>query len=387
MIEWYLMKYFNIFILREWLTNIFGTHYPKEIVMVIMTIIPRKIRISCGAFHNNIVHNDKIYMWGCNEYGQLGLGRDCKNKKTPTKITLHKNIKSIVCGGKFTIAVVSNSKELYYWGRGNLEDEIYSPTKLILNVDSNIKSINCGHYHRIILLQSGKCYSWGNNSSGQLGLGHYTAMSSPQEITSLGMDIIIIECGSNSVHSIAVSKSGKCYTWGLNNHGQLGLGDFMNRCSPSELPLQNIISIGCGGWHNIVITIDMKIYVWGNNAYGQLGLGHNICQNKPQEFSFRDIKIESVSCGFFYTMGLTTSGKLYVWGRNDYGQLGLNDIIDRNFPKEVYLKESIKSIHCGFAHSICTTHNSKIYSWGNNQLKQLGDTEDRSKPCELKFFS
>ena len=49
---------------------------------------------------------------------------------------------------------------------------IDSPTKLILNVDSNIKSISCGQSHVIVLLQSGKCYSWGMNDHGQLGLGH-----------------------------------------------------------------------------------------------------------------------------------------------------------------------------------------------------------------------
>ena len=395
MIEWYLMKYFNIFILREWLTNIFGTHYPKEIVMIIMTIIPRKIRISCGIAHTIILYKDKIYVWGSNCEGQLGLG-DYITRISPTEIALRKHIKSIVCGWDITIALISNSKELYVWGCNDDHElssiygqTICSPTKLVLSFDSNIKSIRCGQSYTFVLLQSGKCYSWGFNSNGQLGLGHTDTVSSPQEITFLGSDIIEIGCGSGSTHCIAVTKSGKCYTWGCNEYGQLGLGNNKKAYSPRELHLQNIVSIGCGYRHTIVTTVDDKIYTWGSNQWGQLGLGHDNNKNSPQELLFPNIKIKSVSCGFNHTMGLTTSGKLYVWGKNDTGQLGLGDVFHRNFPQEVYLKEYIKSIHGGDCHTICMTHNDKIYSWGCNEEGQLGlgDKECRSKPCELKFFS
>ena len=69
------MKYFYIFILNECLTNILGMHYPKEIVMLIMTSVPLKIRISCGAYHNTILYKNKIYVWGSNVRGPIGLGR------------------------------------------------------------------------------------------------------------------------------------------------------------------------------------------------------------------------------------------------------------------------------------------------------------------------
>ena len=360
-----------------------------------MMMIPQKIKISCGACYNNILYKNKIYVCGRNFRGQLGLG-DHIDRETPTEITLHKNIKSIVCGWDITVAFVSNSKELYIWGCndsnefGSMYDNaICSPTKFILNVDSNIKSVMCGFAQIIILLQSGVCYSWGLNSSGQLGLGHTNIVSSPQKITSLGSDIIKIICGCGSEYTIVITKFGKCYTWGANDFGQLGLGHDINEHSPKELPLQNILSISCGRYHTIVITIDMKIYVWGLNEYGQLGLGHNINQNSPQELLFQDIKIESVSCGFHHTMALTMSGKLYVWGKNDSGQLGLGDNVHRNFPQEVYFKEKINSIRGGASHTLCTTYNGKIYTWGDNGDGQLGlsDNKNRSEPCELEFFS
>ena len=390
------MNHFNIFILRECLTNIFGTSYPKEIIMVIMTIIPRKIRISCGQSYS-ILHKYNIYGYGANECGQLGLGYgDSKNRTIPTGINLYTDIESIVCGWDFTVAFVSNSKELYFWGceLKLLSNYYKTPIKLILNIDSNIKSIKCGRSYIIVLTQSGKCYSWGRNAWGQLGLGHVGDMSSPREIIYLGSDIIKIECGSGSLHCIAVAKSGKCYTWGSNNCGQLGLGNNANSYSPKELLLQNIVSIGCGYQHTIVTTIDTKIYVWGDNQYGQLGLGHDNDQNSPQELLFPNIKIESVSCGFNHTMVLTTIGKLYIWGKNDEGQLGLSDYVHRYLPQEVYFKEKINSICGGASHTLCTTSNGKIYTWGDNDFGQLGlgrsssgaDNKNRFKPRELKFF-
>jgi len=114
MIEWYLMKYFNIFILREYLASIFGIHYPKEIVMIIMTIIPRKIRISCGIAHNIILYKDKIYVWGSNCEGQLGLG-DYITRISPTEIALRKHINSIRGGASHTLCTTYNGK-IYTWG-------------------------------------------------------------------------------------------------------------------------------------------------------------------------------------------------------------------------------------------------------------------------------
>ena len=161
---------------------------------------------------------------------------------------------------------------------------------------------------------------------------------------------------------------------------------------PQELSLQNIVSIGCGYRHTIVITSYNKTYVWGNNQSGQLGLGHNINQNSPQELSFSDIKFESITCGYQHTMALTMNGKLYVWGNNSCGQLGLNDLLNRNFPHEIHFKESItsiKSIHGSTNYTICVTHDGKIYAWGHNKVGQLGlgDMNHRSEPCKIEFFS
>ena len=391
--------------MNEFLESIFGRHYPTEIVMLILLVmmgLPRRIQVSCGAYHTVLI-KDNIYVWGANEQGQLGLG-DCKIRSIPKEITPHKNIESIVCGWDGTIALVSDSNELYIWGHDHVNvfgpiyahvDAIRSPTKFILYVDSNIKSINYGRAHVIVLLQSGKCYSWGGNDAGQLGLGYYKRVDSPQQIISLGSDIIKIGCGSGSSHCIAVTKFGISYVWGKNYYGQLGLDHIANEPSPKKLYLQNILSVGCGQGHTIVTTSDDKIYVWGKNDYGQLGLGDYVSRCSPRKLllpnpKVEQVLIESVSCGFNHTMALTSDGKIYIWGRNTSGQLGLGHTSNINFPQLLHFpfKEPIKSIYGGDSHTLCTT-DDKIYVWGGNRHGQLGlgDTKSRHKPCELKFFS
>jgi len=69
--------------------NLLGMHYPKEIIILIMTSVPLKIRIRCGAYYNTILRKNKIYAWGFNGDGQLGLG-DYKKRISPTEIILLK---------------------------------------------------------------------------------------------------------------------------------------------------------------------------------------------------------------------------------------------------------------------------------------------------------
>lgn len=396
------MEHFYILVLNKFVENIFGLHFPKEIIMLIVMMFYRKVKISCGAYYNVVLCGDKIYVWGENDRGQLGLGDD-KEHISPTEIIINENIEnieSVVCGWDFTVALVADSKKLYIWG-SNMNNEmglmayskyhnIYSPKECILDMDSVIKSVSCGQSHTIILLQSGICYSWGLNMYGQLGLGHTNDVDSPQKITLLPLDIIKIGSYSCSLYSTAISKFGKCYMWGSNDRGQLGLGHTQHMDSPQELPLRNVVSISCGYEHAIAITTHRKIYSWGDNDYGQLGLGDNIDRLSPIEPLYLDgIKIESISCECAHTIALAMSGTLYVWGKNDYGQLGLNDSFHRNLPTELCLKESIRSISCGHSHTLCVTSDEKIYVWGSNSRGQLGlgDKIDRFVPCKLPLFS
>ena len=190
-------------------------------------------------------------------------------------------------------------------------------------------------------------------------------------------------------HTIALTNTNEVFVWGTNEHGELGLGNYNDQNIPIKHQFKNIRKICCGKSHSIILTISGKIYIWGGNFQGQLGIGNNIDQNIPQELELENIR--KICCGFFYSMALTNCGNIYVWGSNVYGQLGLGlDYgINQYIPLKNKLLSNIKSIYCGYDHSIAITKTNDIYVWGRNDMGQLGlgDYSDRNIPqkLDLKF--
>lgn len=135
-----------------------------------------------------------------------------------------------------------------------------------------------------------------------------------------------------------------------------------------------------------------EIYVWGDNASGQLGLGHCKSKHTPRklkfkfefEFKFR-IRFKSIKCGGRHSMALDELGKMYVWGSNDYGQLGLGHTNNMSEPQALYLTEPIAQIESNSNHTIALTHNDSVYVWGWNSDGQLGlgHTIDQWLPQKL----
>ena len=417
---------YHWFILKECLAQIIDIHYPIEIIMLIIMKNYEQIKVSCGSFHTFLIKEDKIYGWGSNELGQLGL-RDGDDRKLPTKFILETEspIKSISCGLNYTITLTEKN-DCYGWGFNKynqlgLKDNILhwtwnSPQKLNL---LNIRSVSCGGYHTIALTlgegtgssshtvarsspmtKSNKCYVWGDNDHGQLGLGNTNKYDMPMEL--FLENILSVGCGR--FHSVALiyleeiypfgdesgfvsSSENQIYVWGSNQCGQLGLGDDFNRNKPQKLILcssgsSNIISVSCGEYFTMALTRNGTLYSWGYNESGQLGLGNYHNQNSPHQISLQE-SIVKISCGLRHTAVLTKCGKLYTWGFTDYEQLGY---IINNIPQKIILDESIISICCGRDNTFAITNLDKIYVWGYNDGQLgLGDSTHRTSPQELKL--
>ena len=100
--------------------------------------------------------------------------------------------------------------------------------------------------------------------------------------------------------------------------------------------------IHCGIHHTVLNTTD-GIFVWGSDYYGQLGLGNRINRNTPTKLEFNH-EILSVHCGGDHTVLNTTDG-IFVCGSNYYGQLGLGDKIHRNVPTKLDFHHEVLSIN------------------------------------------
>ncbi len=231
----------------------------------------------------------------------------------------------------------------------------------------------------------------------------------PYEIIQLiimaGYPKISISCGWK--HSCMIINN-EVYGWGLNDRGQLGLGNNLNQNSPQKLNLRRIKKISCGDYHTMALENSGQVYAWGCNKYGQLGSGNRISQNSPQKLNLLNIK--KISCGYYHTIALTHSNEIYVWGSNGSGNLGLGNNTDYDSPQmmkkcEPHFFESvrkdahgafsqqklnlrnIKKISCGSAHTMALDNFGEVYAWGWNYRGQLGlgHNNDQNLPQKLKF--
>jgi alpha-tubulin suppressor-like RCC1 family protein len=126
----------------------------------------------------------------------------------------------------------------------------------------------------------------------------------------------------------------------------LGTGDTITRNIPEQIRSLNgvrIIDIAVGSAQTICLSDDGSIYVWGYNGRGELGLGDQTDRHLPNLMlsNFSEAKLFAYACSrnFF----IKTKDRVYAWGVNSNGQLGLGDNRDRDRPEEVVsLREQIK---------------------------------------------
>lgn len=242
-----------------------------------------------------------------------------------------------------------------------------------------IQHIACGQHHTLIALKSGHTYSCGNNDYRQLG--HDKSGNRLVRISALD-NLHVSRVAVGMSHSLVLHRGGEVYSWGENSRGQLGRAavddDEWWRIPKlvKELALHTVIQISSGFYHCIALTNDGDVWCWGANNHGQLGVGSNteFCDRPQLLQCLRGIPVAQVAAGAYHSFVVSKSGALFGWGRNSFGQLGLNDELDRNIPTFCkFLKnQRLKYISCGENHTAVLTQGGGVYTFGAGGYGQLG---------------
>ena len=200
---------------------------------------------------------------------------------------------------------------------------------------------------------------------------------------------------AGSRHSLAVTTSGRVYAWGYNFYGQLGDGTTTNRTIPTLISFtglqsgETIQSVEADGSHSLAVTTSGRVYAWGNNGNGQLGDDTTTYRPIPTLISFTGLQsgetIKDVFAGAYHSHAVTTSGRVYAWGYNFYGQLGDGTTTNRTIPTLISFTglqsgETIKDVFAGAYHSHAVTTSGRVYAWGYNFYGQLGDGTTTNRP-------
>lgn len=197
------------------------------------------VDVKCGADHSiALSKNGYAYVWGSNKYGQLGI-KDVTNLSKPTRIESIQESVIAVASGRYTSYVLTNQAQLYGFGSdsyGQLatHDVILTSNKKMtpylmnagfdLENDEYIKEVHAGYYYAIVKTNKDNLFSFGQNSSGQLGNNSTLSTSVPQKLEYKAMldsidEIVDISCGQD--HCLATTKYGHILSWGSNLQGQL----------------------------------------------------------------------------------------------------------------------------------------------------------------------
>jgi len=265
---------------------------------------------------------------------------------------------------------------------------------------------------------SGKCYAWGDNGDGQLGQGNLNDSYTPLQVKGVGgtgflENIISVSCGH--YHSLACDSSGNCYAWGDNfynssaTQGQLGDGTIVNKTTPIRVLgvggsgyLTNIIQVAAKPHSSQALSSSGHVYCWGTNQFGECGDGTETNRLTPVQVIgvggtgyLSGITKLARGDGYYADCGLAlgSNGRVYAWGYNSWGQLGVGNENNSSTPQIVkgvggtgYL-ENIIDVACGGYHCFALDSSGTVYAWGNNSSEApIGDgtSTRRTTPVKVK---
>ncbi|KNA09842.1 hypothetical protein SOVF_149880 [Spinacia oleracea] len=359
----------------------FDANLPKAIES---TVVLDVHHIACGVRHAVLVtRKGEIFSWGEESGGRLGHGVevDVSNPKLIEGLS-GMNIELVACGEYHTCAITT-SGDLFTWGGGTWNSGMlghasevghWIPKRVGGPLEGrHVSFASCGPWHTAIILSTGQLFTFGDGTFGVLGHGDRISYSVPREVEALkGQRALRVACGAWHTAAIvdkleteasfdkSFSASGKLFTWGEGDKGQLGHGDKEARLIPESLEAltDTFCKVACGHDFTVALTTTGRVYTMGSTAYGQIGCpAANGSIPVRVEGKIANNFVEDIACGSHHVAVLTSKAELFTWGRGTNGQLGHGDNGHRNEPTLVeFMRDNqVKSVTCGsnFTAAIC----------------------------------
>ncbi|XP_067850556.1 probable E3 ubiquitin-protein ligase HERC3 [Heptranchias perlo] len=322
-------------------------------------------------------------------WGELGMepGQDLGSQSV--EVLKGEKIQHLCSRDGFTVFVLENG-EVYTRVSGQKQKT--QPGQLAAFKKQKIHFADSGTSHILFLSETGNVFHSEVKSKESAAKSKDFSIVKPQLFKSLSeTNIIQVACGNS--HSLALSKDGRLFAWGQNTYGQLGLGtEDLSQCNPQcvkSLTGVPVAQITAGGEHSFAMSLSGTVFGWGRNNHGQLGLNDTEDKHNPNYVKLLECKKTiHVSCGEEHTAVLTKDGLVFTFGAGSYGQLGHNSTKDEIKPRFVaeLFGNKVSQIACGSYHTLVFVASSgKIYSFGRGEKGQLGNgqTSDQLVPLPV----
>jgi alpha-tubulin suppressor-like RCC1 family protein len=324
--------------------------------------------------------------------------------------------------GNYRSCALMNNSKLKCWGDGVSGQLGYGDTLirgdevgdmgdnlpyLDLGTDLTVKSFDFGASFACALLSNDSVKCWGFNTSGRLGLGdtsnrgdNSNEMGDSLPALSFGSGLVPVEIATGENFSCARFSNGKVKCWGVNQYGQLGQGDTINRGDQANemgdnLPFVDlgtdvsVSALALSGEHACALLSGGGVKCWGSGTYGKLGLGDfNYRGDEAGEMGDAlpllslgsNLTVTKVKAGWDHTCFLFSNGRIKCVGAG--GRLGngnTNHIGDQagemgNGLGAIDFGNGLSASHlsCGNTANCAIFSNGRIKCWGNNFGGALG---------------
>lgn len=283
---------------------------------------------------------------------------------------------------------------LWLWGHNGFSnlgtnDRVHrsSPVQTVSG-GTNWKQLSSGSHHVSVIKTDGSLWTWGYNTFGQLGDASQTSRSSPVQTVSTGTNWKQVSSGFT--YTAAIKTDGTLWTWGRNLWGNLGNNDGSQATQSS--PVQTVAQgtnwklVACGGYQTAAIKTDGTLWMWGSNNFGELGNNSGVAhRSSPIQTISGGTNWKFVACGNYTTSAIKTDGTLWTWGWNQFGQLGDNTTTNRSSPVQTISQgTNWKSLGASYVYVSAIKTDGRLWLWGNNEQGFLGDnsTTHRSSPVQ-----
>jgi len=340
-----------------------------------------------------------LYSWGTSAKGTIPI------KKVLDEATKGKSGTSILSMGGSSPTIIDHPNKIDW----------YESFGLAKDSTNFIQSVVCGPTATAVLLSDHTCFTFGDNSSGQLGHGHKNDILIPTKLQLPDSTSLV----SNEIRTVALGQyfsafidiKGDLYTCGYNGSvmaegvGCLGHGYIPSEYLYTPTLVQSLVEDGCyvsqvtvGNAHMTVLTTEGEVLTCGAGSYGRCGNFESLDQVflEPVELLAGERDVVQIAGGKDFTLALKKDGIVFAWGRNDKGQCGTGTGLAVDMyamellpsPVEGLLEgRKVVKVSAGSNHAAAITDNGELFLWGMGQyfqpeyISELGHTKVVDVSC------
>ncbi|GEM_PF-4676686 len=366
------------------------------------------------------------YGCGANTRGQVGVPTEGQSVLQPIPIEAPEPKK--IASGLLHSLMIDTEGHLYSWGDntfgqcGHQDTGVVVEPRLVQGLeDRTFIAIGAGWFHSLAVDSEGWVWTFGNNSSGQLGNGRLGPWRAPTPAR-INMMADAVSVAGGMAHSMALTSQGILFVWGnnffrqVNSDGTMDLVSFLQTQAgrlPESVPsnpqelwawlesflmdladdakklvalepqsiFRDVRAIAAGATHSLAVLSDKTVAAWGSNLAGECGDGRFLvfASGFVQVKALMGLSIdtlteaESVAGGMFHSMVLREEGTVYGFGYNQEGQLGLGIATP---PSPIGVKvpglKEVDSISLSYGHTVACLRDGTAQAWGLNSHGELG---------------